>query len=233
MLARANVWQHRRRPRATAAKPYTSNVPKRRSTNREVEIKLKIDDVGALRRKLTQIGAKFHRRVLEQNTLYDTLDSAMRRSGRLLRLRIETPVSLARRPNGAIRAVLTSKSPVAQTNAASRTQRSKPRYKERYERELVVQQPLRIMHSMKLLGFRGRFRYEKYRTTYLLPGLHLDLDETPVGAYLELEGTPQAIESAARRLGFAPADYRKETYWDVYAADCKRRGVRPSNMLFR
>jgi adenylate cyclase class IV len=201
-------------------------VPTPRATAHEVEIKLKISDPALTRAKLISIGATFHRRVLEQNTLYDTPDAAMRKAGRLVRLRIETPVSESRKPNGPQRAILTSKSPVAITSANAK-------YKVRLEREAIVTQPAKIIAQLKTLGFRARFRYEKYRTTYLLPGLHLDLDETPVASYLELEGTPAAIESAARRLGFTPADYRRETYWDVYVADCKRRGVRPTHMLFR
>ena len=81
---------------------------------------------------------------------------------------------------------------------------------------------------------RPTFRYEKFRTAYRLPRsrLHLDLDETPVGVFLELEGEPRAIDRAARALGFAPSDYIRGTYWDVYAADCRRRGRIRRNMVF-
>jgi adenylate cyclase class 2 len=205
-------------------------VPKQRATNREVEVKIRIDDIEVLRARLGRAGAKMHRRVLEQNALFDTAEASVRRSGRVLRLRIETPVSRDRKPNGKLRGILTSKAPVPRT-ANSRASQS--RYKERLEREVIVLTPNDLRARLLGLGFRPRFRYEKYRTSYRLPGVHIELDETPVGTYLELEGTPQAIESSARKLGFSPADYRIETYWGVYVADCKRRGVRPTNMLFR
>ena len=205
-------------------------MPNLRATNREIEVKIRIDDVDMLRGRIARAGARMYRRVLEQNTLFDTAEGSIRRSGRVVRLRIETPVSHDRVPNGRLRAVLTSKAPVLQSAKA----RSKPsRYKERLEREVIVVTPDNFREQLLALGFRPRFRYEKYRTSYRLPGVHIELDETPVGTYLELEGTPQAIESSARKLGFSPADYRTETYWGVYAADCKRRGVRPTNMLFR
>ena len=79
------------------------------------------------------------------------------------------------------------------------------------------------------------FRYEKFRTTYVLqtvPGLKIELDETPVGAYLELEGSVSGIDHAARVLGYARSEYIKETYGSLYLADCRRRGRKPGDMLF-
>ena len=86
------------------------------------------------------------------------------------------------------------------------------------------------------IGFRPGFRYEKFRTSFRnIPsaaGLHLDLDETPVGDFLEIEGAPREIDRIARALGFSPRDYIRSTYWDLYAAECRRRGQIPRNMLF-
>ena len=79
---------------------------------------------------------------------------------------------------------------------------------------------------------------EKFRTRFRLcplhlDPLHLDLDETPVGNFLELEGSPRQIDRAARALGYRPADYLRATYWDLYAAHARRRGKIPRHMLFR
>ncbi len=44
---------------------------------------------------------------------------------------------------------------------------------------------------LRALGLYSTFRYEKFRTTYALPGirgLKVEFDETPVGLFLELEG---------------------------------------------
>jgi len=196
-----------------------------RSTLREIEIKLRVRDVPRLIAKIRQLGAACEGRVFEQNMLYDTPQSDFRRSGRLLRVRIETPAPSGGLPGGKGRAVVTSKSP-APAAAASR-------YKEKLERELPLQSPRRWPGMLRALGFRQGFCYEKYRTTFRLGGLHLDLDETPVGAYLELEGSPRAIDRAARALGFSPRDYIRGTYWDVFQADCRRRGRFPKNMRFR
>ena len=205
----------------------TSSMPKR--THREIEIKLRVADLPSLLRRLRRLAIQSRGRTLEQNTLYDTPSSHVRRCGRLLRLRRETPAppgSTIRRARH--RTILTSKAPPP----ALRGQSPRPRYKERLERELVVHNPGLWPRLLRSLGLRPAFRYEKYRTTFKLPGLHLDLDETPAGVFLELEGTPRAIDRAARSLGFTPRDYLRSTYWDVYAADCRRHGRTPRNMLF-
>jgi len=53
----------------------------------------------------------------------------------------------------------------------------------------------------------GWFSYEKYRTTMKLPGsarwakdLVIEVDETPIGTFLELEGPAEAIDRAAQNL---------------------------------
>jgi adenylate cyclase class 2 len=58
------------------------------------------------------------------------------------------------------------------------------------------------------------------------------LDETPVGAFLELEGPPDAIDKAAEALGYSRKDYLVKNYLELYAEDCRRKGVSPGNMLF-
>ena len=100
------------------------------------------------------------------------------------------------------------------------------------EREAPVKDAIRLTEILKSLGFRPGFRYEKYRSSFRLRELHLDLDETPVGVFLELEGSPSAIDRTALALGYGPKDYIRATYWSVYAAECRRRKVKPRNMLF-
>jgi adenylate cyclase class 2 len=196
----------------------------RRCALRETEIKLRIADLPALIRKLRRLKVVEHGRVLERNTLYDTPGSDLRLRGRLLRLRRETPAPSKTIRGGARRSVVTSKAPAPASRGS--------RYKEKLEREVEVRSPSRWPSALRALGWRPSFRYEKYRTTFRLRGLHLDLDETPVGVFLELEGIPRTIDRVARALGFAPRHYIRGTYWDVYAADCRRRGRAPRNMLF-
>ncbi len=186
---------------------------------------LRIADLAGLIRKIRNLRARCSGRVLERNTLFDTPDEDFRRRGRLVRVRIETPAASVLIPGRPARTIITSKSPVL-VSADSR-------YKEKLEREMVSTARKAWPASLRSLGFRPGFRYEKFRTTFRLPSLRLDLDETPVGTYLEIEGTPASIDRVARALGFSPRDYIRTTYWGLNAAECRRRGQIPGNMLFR
>ncbi len=202
-----------------------SAMPARRPTVRETEIKLRVSDLSAMIRKFSHLGARCNGRVLEQNVLYDTPDFDIRGRHRLLRLRIETPASSRTVRGGRKRAWITSKRPAQPAASGS--------YKENLEREAPLASARSWDASVRALSFRAGFRYEKFRTTFRLPGLHLDLDETPVGTFLEIEGAPRSIDRIARALGFSPRDYIRSTYWDLYAAKCRARGEIPRNMLFR
>src|SRR5271163_3246909 len=147
----------------------------------------------------------------------------------LLRLRIETPANRnAPATRGKERVILTSKAPPPpQQNEKS------SHYKIRAEREQVAATSSRhYAKALTSLGFRPTFRYDKFRTAFHLPNLHLDLDETPAGVYLELEGHPKAIDRTAKALGFTKKAYLRVTYWDLYASACRRLRITPRNMLF-
>ena len=200
-------------------------------TIREVEIKLRVGDLPALLEKIRGLGVRPPIRVLEQNVLYDTPESDFRRRGQLLRLRIETlaPKSVPKRFRRKFKrvrsqAILTSKVPVPDIRP--------PRFKEKIETEVSVPNPEAWRRAIQRLGLREGFRYEKYRTSFRFGEAHLDLDETCVGNFLEIEGQPAAIDRIARRLGFSPQNYIRATYWDLYVEDCRRRGRKTGNMLF-
>lgn len=172
---------------------------------------------------LNELSARSRGRIFEQNVLYDTPESDLRRTGWLLRLRKETPSrskwSDSRRWPGVMTAKMPSKS-------------KSSRYKKRFEREMMVWEPGRYGRVLRSLGFRPGFRYEKFRTSFQVGVLKVDLDETPLGTFLELEGSGEAINEIARVLGYSIRDYIRSTYWEIYAADCQRRGVPAKNMVF-
>ncbi len=196
-----------------------------RPTHREIEVKLPVKDIPALVRKLKALKVANRGRVFERNTLYDTPGSDLRRSERLLRIRAEIPAGADWSRPGPRQYVVTSKAPPLRTGA-------KFKYKERLERETAISHPELWPQTLASLGFRPSFVYEKFRTSFRVPGLHLDLDETPVGTFIELEGSGKTIDRVAKALGYSARDYFCGTYWDVYAADCRRRGLPIKNMVF-
>jgi len=196
----------------------------------EIEVKLSMTNVAAARKKIAKLGARLVRRevgakdgrVHELNILFDTPDGGFARHGQLLRVRTES--ASGANPKGAKRAVLTYKGPGEPKKEA--------RFKVRDEREVVVADDAAMRGILEALGLRGWFRYEKYRTTFTLPGsarwaagLKIELDETPIGVYVELEGPPNAIDRAANELGFSRAEYITKNYLLLHVENCRRKGV--------
>lgn len=209
----------------------------------EIEIKLRVADKREFLRKLRKLGvavgaAGKARRVHEHNIIFDTPDGGLAKRGQLLRIRTESPASPhTRRKPAANRHVVTFKQPPASERDGGP---ARGRHKVREETELEVQDPASLMKILGGLGLRGWFRYEKHRTTYTLPagqkwahGLLIELDETPVGVFVELEGPATAIDHAASLLGYAQRDYITKNYLVLYMEECRRRGEQPTNMLFR
>lgn len=196
------------------------------ATKLETEIKLRVDNLPNLLRQLRQIGARDHGRVFEQNIIYDTPGRDFQRHDRSIRLRVEIA------ENGSRGAKLTSKASPDQTESDRRSEKSIRPHKEKLEREAEVRDPALAAKLLEKTGLHPSFRYEKYRTSFRLGSLHLEVDETPIGTFLEIEGRPAAIDRVARKLGYSAAEYIRGTYWDLYAADCRRRRQKPKNMIF-
>ncbi len=182
-------------------------------SNLEIEVKLRIDSVAATRRLLRQLGFSIVKpRVFEINTIFDTEACALRSGRKLLRMR-----------QAGHRHTLAFKGPPTSS-----------RYKSREELESEFSNPASMRRILEGLGYAPVFRYEKYRTEYAGPDPAgaVMLDETPIGAFLELEGGPRWIDRTARALGFPRDGYTTASYGKLYLEHCRAKGVEPKNMVF-
>jgi len=165
---------------------------------RETEIKLRLASVEPTRDSLRRIGARLVReRHFEDNALFDDARGSLRASGTVLRLR--------RTPQGA---VLTFKGP----------REIKDGVKSREERETAVGDAGELGAILHGLGYRPQFRYQKYRETWTHRGQEIEVDETPIGAFLEIEGDADGIHAVAAELGFSRFDYVAESYVGLFFA---------------
>jgi adenylate cyclase class 2 len=211
----------------------------------EIEIKLKISDPKVLKRELKRLGARpangSSGRVHEWNVIFDTPEGGLAKHGQLLRIRIETAEPKSKKGKAAPtkRTVLTFKRPIVVGGAPSASAQENHRHKVREEIEVEVADASVLAKIFEGLGMRGWFHYEKYRTTLSLPartswakGLLIELDETPIGTFVELEGPPLAIDRAAQELGYSRRDYVLRSYLALYVEECRRLGQEPRDMLF-
>jgi adenylate cyclase class 2 len=211
----------------------------------EIEIKLRISDPKSLMRTLKRLGAhpvsRGTGRVRELNVIFDTPEGGLAKHGQLLRIRTETPEAKSKKskPTPGQRTLLTFKRPPVKGVAPSGSAQENHRHKVREEIEVEVADASILAKIFEGLGMRGWFRYEKYRTTFRLAasskwanGLLIELDETPIGTYVELEGPPAAIDRAAQELGYSKRDFVLKNYLALYIEDCRRRGQEPKDMLF-
>jgi adenylate cyclase, class 2 len=180
----------------------------------ETEIKLRVrGGFTKIRHSLRQLGYRIIKhRAFESNTLFDNTKRSLRKHGKLIRVR-----------RVANHILLTYKGP------------SQPsRYKKRREIEFELPYSAPIAPILIQLGYHPVFRYEKFRTEYAKRSNlgKILVDETPIGNYLELEGSPRWIDRTAQQLGFSKADYITRSYGYLYLAYCRERRIRPKDMLF-
>jgi adenylate cyclase class 2 len=177
----------------------------------ELEVKLRCADAVSARAEVIAAGGQpVGGRRLQHDCLFDTSDGQLRARRSVLRLRTE-PQS----------ASLTFKGP---------PQPSMMKLREELESRVADGSIIRRM--LEALGFEIWFRYEKYREEFALHDVVVAVDETPVGTFIELEGTHDGITTAARALGRGPEDYILDSYRGLHVQACERRGAPVTDMVF-
>ena len=182
-------------------------------SDREVEIKFLIDDMGSLTARLKEAG--FHELTApthEFNTLYDQPGGKLRRRGALLRLR-----------KFGEKWTLTYKD-----KSGSKT----AKHKSRREIETPVEKGEAMERIIESLGYKPSFRYEKLRSEWSDSTGHVVLDKTPIGSYGEIEGPPKWIDATARLLQIAPSEYITLSYSELFLAWKRKTKCAAVDMTF-
>jgi adenylate cyclase, class 2 len=140
--------------------------------NQENEVKFYLADLKAFESQVLLRGATLKRpRVFELNLRFDLPGGELTAAHRVLRLRQDD------------RARLTYKGPAQSGQPVSM----------REEIEIVVSDFDQARMLLESLGYIVSVQYEKWRTTYRLGKVEIDLDEMPFGCFCELEG-PDALQ---------------------------------------
>jgi adenylate cyclase class 2 len=189
-------------------------------SNAEIELKLPVSDPAVLQSRLLELG--FHidtPRTFEHNTLYDTPSRDLRARTEILRIRQYGNTY-----------TVTHKG-LADPHSAP----DSSRYKVRIETETTVADGPTLASIFEHLGYAPAFVYEKYRTEWSHssePGAHVVVDETPIGTYAELEGSPDWIERTLAQLSIDPATCLTDSYGKLFLDWKQRTGSTAENLTF-
>jgi|SRR3989344_4950731 len=148
---------------------------------KEIEVKFRVADLGAPRKKLKALGWRCVWKGNEENYFFGTPSRVFRRAGSNLRLR---------RWNG---------------HSVSITFKTKPktagkRYKVRNEYQIMADSLPAARSLLIALGYTEIFRYKKYREHWKLRGASIELDRVMGVLFVEVEGSRKIIEKYAHLL---------------------------------
>jgi adenylate cyclase class 2 len=181
----------------------------------EIELKFCVPDPREFHARALDTGFALRTpRTLERNALFDTPDRRLLNERRVLRMREYGGVW-----------VLTHKRPPAGNDDSSF-------YKERIETETEVQDGDAMGAVFIEMGYSPVFRYEKFRTEFHDGEGALVLDETPIGDFAELEGTPDWIDRSLERLRIERDWCFTDSYGRMFLDWKARAGSSVENMTF-
>jgi len=150
-------------------------------TNKELEAKFYLVDLGELQETLESLGAILVQpRTYELNIRFDTPERTLTQSAQVLRLRRDT--------------------------ASRLTYKGAPQVLEgvsdRIEIEFTVGDFEKAQALLEALGYQVSMIYEKYRAIYELNDVLVTLDEMPFGKFAEIEGQDAAcIQKTCHQIG--------------------------------
>lgn len=175
----------------------------------EREIKFRVDDRSALLGRLVELEAEqVNSSQFEDNWVFDRGDE-LRGRHCVLRLRVDGQG-----------AYLTFKGP--------------PRFdgivKVREEHETSVEEPEAVRALLEAIGFEAVTRYQKKREEWLVGGITVALDNTPIGNFVEFEG--EGVEKLAARCGFEDHEAERRTYLELWADYRREHPEAPEEMVF-
>jgi adenylate cyclase class 2 len=184
----------------------------------EREVKLLFATSDAARGAVVAAGATpLRARRLQDDALFDTEAQTLGQRGCVLRLRTERTSDDPAPP----RMIVTFKGPVRPGLM-----------KTREEHETVVADGAVIGRILESLGLRVWFRYQKYREEYAAGDAVVAIDDTPVGTFVEIEGSEAAILSFTEALGRGPADFIVDSYRMLFLKRREQFGLTGSDMIF-
>ncbi len=186
----------------------------------EREIKLRYTTCNEARVAVNGLeGSPFRDRRLQDDYLLDLPNGELQHQGCALRVRIEKSDS-------------TNTSTYETTTVTFKGPPLPDVMKVREELETTVGNGKLFLRILVKAGWNVWFRYQKYREEFKRDDVVIAIDETPVGAFVELEGSELTIRSLASALGRTTDDYIIASYRQLYVEHCTNTNKPIENMVF-
>ena len=178
----------------------------------ESELKIPVSGLDPIRGRLQEVDARpISPAELEINILFDTADGELASTRQVLRVR-----------RVGARTIVTYKGPARWSGAV----------KQRREIEFEVSSSTAAAELLHALGYAPWMRYEKIRESWSLNEVRIDLDHTPMGDFVEIEGAPERLESTAREIGLDPSDAVAGSYVGLWCEHRKQHPDLGRDMVF-
>lgn len=175
----------------------------------ERELKFACDDLEAVRERLADLGAERQAAAAFEDNLVFDRNGELEGAGRVLRLRSDR-------------------------RGARLTVKGQARFEEglklRDEREISVGDPAETRLLLEMLGYEVVQRYQKMREEWQLGSVLAALDHTPIGDFVEFEGSKAA--QVASRCGFEVEAAEQRSYIHIYADHLREHPDAPPQMVF-
>lgn len=179
------------------------------SAPEEWELKFSCTSLEDLRERLRELEAeRLGAAGAEDNYIYDR-EGRLKKTGELLRLRLDRQG-----------ARVTYKGPA----------RFEEGVKVRIEHETRVDDAEQLASILEGLGYEVVYRYQKKREEWYIGGVTVALDHTPIGDFVEFEGS--GANTIARRFGFEVDDAESRNYIELYESYREDNPDAPPNMVF-
>jgi predicted adenylyl cyclase CyaB len=171
----------------------------------ETEVKIKVKDPAAMRKKLHESGALHTKTARQYDGIFDFKDERLKKNGEVMRLRVLEPVW----PDGDRKAIITFK---GKKKSAGIT-------KVRSETEFETDDIGGSLIALHELGLVKKLEYLKITEFYKLGKIKITLDHFPhyreLGYFIELEANKREIEKGMKLLNLKKKDGVKETYPEI------------------
>jgi adenylate cyclase class 2 len=184
----------------------------------EIEAKMKVADLAAVRARLESQGATPLGDHLERNVFFDTDDRSLLAADEGLRLRITQDTR-----NGSRVCIMTFKGP-----------RQHGQLKSRDETEVTVGDFDNAAALLECLGFARVLSFEKRRQSWSLGGCKVELDDLPyLGSYVEIEGPREdAVMKVRETLQLSDRPLVKASYIAMLMTTLQERGDTTREVTF-